>query len=274
MLRKVKKIVKRYIQKTEIKSEKIPLLEGSLLLGKIALITGASSGIGYGIAESIVKNGGKVVLTGRNIDKLDVACKKLGNGNADYIIWDASSIEEINEKLNEVINKFGKIDILVNNAGYHGNQNFMTISEEDYDFTFNTNLKYTFFLSQAVAKYFIEHEMSGNILNISSASSIKPAWSPYEISKWGVRGFTRGLARELAKYDIVVNGIAPGPCATEMSHWHDGDDLSWPSIPAGRMSMPVEIGNLAVFLVSRLGKNILGETVFCDGGSGLLTMNK
>jgi len=103
---------------------------------------------------------------------------------------------------------------------------------------------------------------------------MKPAWSPYEISKWSVRGFTRGLAREVAKYGIVVNGIAPGPTATSMSNWSEGDSISWSSIPLQRMVTAEEIGNMAVYLCSDYGKALIGETVFVDGGSGILTTNK
>ena len=85
------------------------------------------------------------------------------------------------KKLKKAVSIFGKIDILVNNAGYHGNQNFMTITEKDYDATFDVNMKNVFFMSQSVSKYMIEHRINGNILNIISAASAKPAWSPYEI---------------------------------------------------------------------------------------------
>lgn len=273
MLNKFKKAVKQHLTKVEIKAETIPILEGELLANKVALITGGNSGIGFGIASSFIKNGASVIITGRNEDKLKKACEILGSSSR-YITWDACSVADINNNLEQCISMFGKIDILVNNAGYHGNQNFLTISENDYDATFDVNLKFVFFLSQAIAKYYIDNSIDGNILNISSAASNKPAWSPYEISKWGVRGFTKGLARELAPNSIVVNGIAPGPCATEMSHWSEGDSLNWPSIPAGRMSLPQELGNLATFLVSDMGRNIIGETVFCDGGSGTLTVNR
>lgn len=178
------------------------------------------------------------------------------------------------ECVKQTVQRLGKIDILVNNAGYHGNQNFFTVTEEDYDNTFDINLKNVFFLSQKLAQHMMDYKLQGNILNIVSASAMKPAWSPYEISKWALRGFTRGLARELAPYGITVNGIAPGPTATAMSHWQEGDSIAWPSIPKGRMAMPEEIGNLAVYLCSDLGRLIIGETVFCDGGSGTLTLNK
>ena len=144
----------------------------------------------------------------------------------------------------------------------------------DFDNTFDVNIKNVFFMCQAIGKYFIENKIQGHILNISSASCAKPAWSPYEISKWACSGFTKGLARELIPYGIVVNGIAPGPIATAMSHWKEGDSLNWPSLPKGRLGLIEEIGNLAVHLCSDAGNFIVGEIVFCDGGSGTITSNK
>ena len=273
MIKRITKKFKKMLTTKNIVAKEIPVLYGTQLSDKIVLITGASSGIGFGIAQAIISNGGKVIITGRDTEKLNNACKSLGE-NARYLEWDASSTSLLETNLENAIKIFGRIDALINNAGYHGNQDFLTITESDYNNTFDTNLKFVFFLSQAISKYFIKNKIEGNILNISSASSMKPAWSPYEISKWGVRGFTRGLARELAPHGIVVNGIAPGPCATQMSNYKEGDFLNWNNIPSGRMSLPIEIGNLAVFLISSAGRNILGETIFCDGGSGLLTMNK
>lgn len=277
MIHKIKKKLKDKLTVKEIYTEQIPLLSGKLLEGRTALITGGGGyGIGCGIARAFVNQGAEVIITGRNEKRLKDTCEEL-NADAlrvDYIVWDHSEIEGISEHLDKAFQKFGPIDILVNNAGYHGNQDFFTVTEKDYDNTFDVNVKNVFFLSQKLSQHMIAHKLQGNILNISSASAMKPAWSPYEISKWACRGFTRGLARELAPYGITVNGIAPGPTATRMSHWQEGDSITWPSIPKGRMALPEEIGNLAAYLCSDLGRMILGETVFCDGGSGTLTVNK
>ena len=270
-------VIKKRIKKLlgDVKVEKVPLSSGEELKDKIALITGGGSGIGYGIASEFRAHGARVIITGRNEAKLADSCHKLGGIDyAQYIVWDHSRAEIIDEKFEIAKNIFGRIDILVNNAGYHGNQKFLTISVDDYDQTFDVNVKNLFFMCQKFSQYQIDNSLKGNILNISSASSVKPAWSPYEISKWACRGFTKGLARELAPYGITVNGIAPGPTATDMSNYIEGDPVTWNAIPKGRMAIPEEIGNLAVFLCSDMGHCIIGETVFCDGGSGTLTMNK
>lgn len=162
------------------------------------------------------------------------------------------------------------IDILVNNAGvnYKG---MPDATEEEYDKVLDTNLKGVFFLSQMLGKYFVTNNIKGNILNIASASCIRPADSAYTVSKWGIRGLTLGLAKTLAKYGITVNGIAPGPTATPMMI-KDGQSNMWlERLPLGRYIMPEEIANMAVYLVSDMGRSIMGDMIYMTGGAGVLT---
>ena len=116
----------------------------------------------------------------------------------------------------------------------------------------------------------IDNHIEGNVLNIASSSSLRPADSPYGISKWGVRGFTIGLAEKLLPYGIVVNGLAPGPTATDMLNAND-ISLNLPAKPLGRYILPEEIANLAVILVSSLGRTVIGDIVYATGGAGILT---
>lgn len=139
-----------------------------------------------------------------------------------------------------------------------------------YDNVLNTNLKGSFFLSQMFGKYMKENQIKGNILNIASSSSLRPAISAYTLSKWGMRGLTMGLAKSLAPYGITVNGIAPGPTATPMLK-SDNNNITNNSIPLGRFVMPEEIANMAVFLVSDLGRSIIGDIVYMTGGAGVVT---
>ena len=135
----------------------------------------------------------------------------------------------------------------------------------------DTNLKGTFFLSQLFGKYLVKNKIKGNILNIASASSLRPADSAYTLSKWGLRGLTLGLAKSLSKYGITVNGIAPGPTATPMMLKNEQSNMYLKRIPLGRYIMPEEIANMAVILTSNFGKSIIGDIIYMTGGAGNLT---
>lgn len=183
---------------------------------------------------------------------------------------DMTDITSFDDCLKEVLDKAGKIDILVNNAGVLGG-GISRCTEQEYDTILSTNLKGVFFLSQKVAHYMRDNHIEGNILNIASSSSLRPANSAYTLSKWGIRGLTMGLARTLAPYGIVVNGIAPGPTATPMimSDSH-ADNYYLPRSLAGRYAMPCEIANMAVVLVSNMGRMIIGDIVYMTGGAGII----
>lgn len=115
------------------------------------------------------------------------------------------------------------------------------------------------------------HQIKGNILNIASSSSLRPAVSAYTLSKWGIRGLTLGLAKTLAPYGITVNGVAPGPTATPMLMKGDRHNITHDGLPAGRYALPEEIANMALFLVSDMGRMVVGDIVYMTGGAALLT---
>ena len=117
------------------------------------------------------------------------------------------------------------------------------------------------------------NRIHGNILNIASSSSLRPANSPYIVSKWGIKGLTLGLAKMLIPYDIVVNGIAPGPTATPMLHRDEMQGIEDDSNPMKRLVSPIEIANMAVVLTSGLGRSIVGDTVYMTGGAGVITID-
>ena len=119
----------------------------------------------------------------------------------------------------------------------------------------------------------VKNEIKGNILNIASASSLRPAISPYTISKWGVRGLTLGMAKALAPYGIVVNGLAPGPTATPMLMKDDCDGIEHYGIPNQRYTTPEEVANFSVILVSSLSRSIIGDLIYMTGGAGNLTID-
>ena len=181
------------------------------------------AGIGYSIAESFIKNGAGVIITGRNLHKLEEAKKRLMKSclcESEKIqigILDISKIDILNEKFNEIIEKTNfKIDIFVNNAGVNCGEYFPETKEEDYDRVLDTNLKGSYFASQIFIKYMISNNIKGNLLNVTSSSALRPAISPYILSKWGERSLTLGLAKKYLPYGITINGIAPGNTATDM----------------------------------------------------------
>lgn len=250
---------------------------GELLKGKIALVTGGSSGIGLAIAKEFIQNGGKVVIAGTNENKLLACAKDINKPNQlKTIVIDVRDIELLDQKVQEAANLFPeqRIDILVNSAGLVTHSNFWNMRESEYDAIMDTNVKGTFFVSQAVAKYMISKQVKGHILHLSSSSSLRPAWTPYEMSKWAINGFTKGLADQLLPHGIVVNAIAPGPTATPMLGRKPEDTLYNEICPAGRYAMPEEIAHLAAFMVSSCADLVIGDTFYMTGGSGTISYHR
>lgn len=251
----------------------VTLAPNELLKNRCALVTGGTSGIGFAIAKLFLTSGASVCITGRNETKLQNASQKLrslGLGNVVYHILDNKDVSQFPSKIETVIEQLSKVDILVNNAGIYGGY-LNNAKEEDYDAILDTNLKGAFFLSKYIGKYMKENNIHGNILNVASSSSLRPAVSAYALSKWGIRGLTLGLAKSLAPYGITVNGIAPGPTATPMLIKGNINDITNPRNPSGRYALPEEIANMALFLVSDMGRMVIGDIVYMTGGAGLLT---
>lgn len=274
--------IKSFLKKklVKIKKEKvlIPCLQSELLLGKNALITGGSSGIGYAIAKSFLNSGASVTICGRKMDKLEHAKANLvkdcncGVDRIDLLGLDISSVENIRNTLPQFLCK-KKIDIFVNNAGTNGGKCFPNTDEEDYNRILDTNLKGMYFISQEIAKYMVENKIEGNILNITSSSSLRPGISPYIISKWGERSLTLGMAKKYLSYGIIVNGLAPGSTLTPMLRNNEENDLYLDYSPSKRYAAPEEIGNLATILVSGMGRMIVGDTIYATGGAGIVTFD-
>lgn len=276
----IKSILKRVlkaIQPTTVVTANVQVLQPSdYLKGRVALVTGGTSGIGYAIAKAYLNAGANVIITGRTEERLVKACESLTfsiemGGKCNFLVLDNQDIESIPDKIKEAVSLFGRIDILVNNAGVLGAY-ISNATEVDYDAVLDTNLKGVFFLSKEIGHYFKNNNLKGNILNIASSSSVRPAASAYTISKWGIRGLTIGLAKILAPYGITVNGLAPGQTATPMLRSNsETDNIAAPSTPIGRFALPEEIANMAVILVSDMGRLIMGDIVYMTGGAGILS---
>ncbi len=278
----MKKMIKKVMSKTKKKFSvktptPYPILEGELLNGRTALITGGGSGIGYSIAESFVKNGANVIICGRNekkligaVDKLKKQAKK--QQKVTYLVLDISEVDKIESILNEALSN-DKVDILVNNAGLGVGGKIGCTSVSDFEQLMRVNLEGTYFISQYFLNYMKKNKIQGNIFFLASSSSLRPANSPYMVSKWGILGLIKGLAKVGIKNGIVVNGIAPGPTATEMLGKNDASDISLDSSPSGRYIMPEEIANLSTILVSDLGKMVVGDVLFATGGAATITFD-
>ena len=268
----IKSLIKEKLTRIEIHNTETAIVEGNQLADKIALVVGGSGGIGGGIVDAFIRNGCRVVISGTNTSKMKELCDRY-NGWAKYVSINLKDVGQIRQGITEAISCFGRIDIFVHAAGSHGIGLFSEISEEVYDEVMDVNLKSVFFTCQEISNYMIRQKIQGHILLVGSASCAKPAWTPYEISKWGVRGFTLGLADTLVKHGIVVNSIDPGPVATRMIGKENTEDYAMPVNPAGRMATVNEVANLAVFMCSSAGDMIIGDTFFISGGSGTIKIS-
>lgn len=246
-------------------------LYGEILRGKNILITGGGSGIGFAIAKKCADCGAHVLITGRNQNKLELAVKEIGKEHCSSIMWDISSVEDIEHKLDECHKIFGEeITVLVNNAGIPPTKFWGNVDEAEWNNIYSINLKGMYFLSQALVKRWKQSPQSNyrKMLNISSQGGFVGATYPYRMVKWDVRGLTEGLGKQLINDRIIVNGIAPGVVKTSMQNFSllQGNNLYTNQNPLNRVILPEEIAELALFLISDASNSIIGQTIVCDGG--------
>ena len=283
----LKKVIKKIVSNLpapikEYKVEQVRLSPNELLKGRAAFITGGTSGIGFHIARAFLNSGATVVITSRKEGNLNKAYAELNKDGAFTaklfgVVMNNANTNSFRHCFDEALKKVSvdgncnQIDILVNNAGIIGG-NMQNTTEEEFDTVLDTNLKGVFFLSKMVGSYFKDNKIQGNILNIASSSSLRPAISAYTISKWGIRGLTLGLAKALAPYGITVNGIAPGPTATPML-LNEKDKINNSRNPIGRYALPEEIANMAVIFVSSMGRTVVGDILYMTGGAGITTFD-
>lgn len=276
---KIIKACKAFLKALETKQVQanISLLPpNELLVGRTALITGGTSGIGLEIARAFINAGATAIITGRDDNRVKNACQKIEDSvtrknHVRGLVFDVSDVDSMEQRLNEAvkISECNHIDILVNNAGVVG-AHIANATEKDFNNVMNTNLRGAFFLSKVFARYMINNGIQGNILNISSSSALRPAVSAYTLTKWGVRGLTLGLGKMFAPYGIVVNAIAPGQTATRMIQRENDKDLFSDTVPCNRVALPEEIANMAVIMVSDMCRLVIGDTLYMTGGSGIV----
>jgi 3-oxoacyl-[acyl-carrier protein] reductase len=243
-----------------------------LLENKTAIITGASRGIGRGIALEFAKQGANVAFTYNSSAEaakiLETELEQFGIKARGYqsnaAIYDAAQ-----DLVQEVIKEFGSVDVLINNAGITKDNLLMRISEEDFDKVIEVNLKSVFNLTKAVIRPMMK-QRKGSIINMSSVVGVKgnAGQTNYAASKAGILGFTKSVAQELGSRNIRCNAIAPGFIETEMTAKLDPNTVQeWrDSIPLKRGGTPEDVANACIFLASDLSDYVTGQTLNVDGG--------
>ncbi len=248
------------------------ILDQFNLAGKVAIVTGASTGLGQGMAMALAQAGADIV----GVDYVEMAetSQRIEQTGRRFlgIVANLMSIEPIAGIIERTVQTFGKVDILVNNAGIIRREDAIHYTEKDWDEVMNINVKTVFFFSQAVAKEYLKQGTGGKIINIASMLSYQggirvPA---YTASKSGVMGVTRLMANEWAKHNINANAIAPGYMATNNTALLRADEGRSAEIlgriPAGRWGTPEDVQGPVVFLASEASNYINGYTIAVDGG--------
>jgi 2-dehydro-3-deoxy-D-gluconate 5-dehydrogenase len=241
------------------------------LTGRVAIVTGANTGIGQGLAIALGKAGADVALVGRTPAEETAERVRAGGRRAAIIGADLSSIAPVQEVVDRTLSELGGLDILVNNAGIIRRADSLEFSEEDWDAVIDTNLKSVFFLCQAAARHMVP-KGRGKIVNIASMLSFQGGIRvpSYTASKSGVAGLTKLLANEWAGKGINVNAIAPGYIATNNTAALQADQVRnrqiMERIPAGRWGQPSDLAGAVVFLASDASDYIQGHILAVDGG--------
>ncbi len=244
------------------------------LTGKLALITGGGSGLGFAIARAFVESGARVVISGRREEALREACRCLGE-KAAFVQNDITQLDALPALVSKIESRFGAIDVLVNNSGTHLKKELSHVTDDDFHKVIHVNQEAVFSLTREVARVMIARGR-GCIIMVSSMASRYgiPKVVAYTASKAAVEGMTRALAVELSPSGIRVNCIAPGVIETPMSARALGQDPDrrrrvLERTPLGRLGRPEEVGHAAVFLASDAASYITGAILTVDGGNSI-----
>lgn len=255
------------------------MASGSQLSGKVAIVTGAASGIGRAIAHAFANEGAKVVLADVEEEAGEAVAAEIADrgGEALFRYCDVGERLDVRNLVCAATDAFDRVDILVNNAGVVSKGgDFLTLEEEEFDRVIRINLKGHFLVGQTVAQRMVaqveEGGAPGTIINMSSINAVLaiPAQTAYCASKGGIKQLTEAMALSLAPHGIRVNAIGPGTIATPMAGNVNGDPAAnrmlMSRTPLGRVGQPEEIASIAVFLASDGASYMTGQTVYADGG--------
>lgn len=240
---------------------------------QVVVVSGSSRGIGRAIAQGFAARRARVVITGRDEQTLRATAAELA-GNEAQVTWrvcDVACKADIDRLIPSVVEEFGQIDTLVNVAGVNRRKPALDVTEDDYDFILDINLKGAFFLSQAVGRHMVERR-SGCQINIASLNTDRPLKHvlPYAMSKAAIAHMTRGLAVEWGPSGVRVNAIAPGFILTDLTQklWSDATMQEWglANTPQRRLGVPADMIGAAIFLASPAASFFTGQTLYVDGG--------
>lgn len=250
--------------------------------GKVAIVTGASSGLGFSAAEAFAENGASVALLARRKDKLEKAVEeiKAAGGNAMAVECDVTDEEEVQKAVDQVVKEFGTVDILLNNAGTAQQGSVETLTVEEWDKSMNVNVKSMFLMSKYVVPH-MRKQKYGKIINISSVNAFVADKEDmfvrhvYNASKSAVRGLTLGMAASYAQDNITVNSVGPGLFETEMTEKtlfasKDFLDMYNKLTPASRPGKKGELNGTLLYLASDASSYVTGQYIIVDGGFSLV----
>ncbi len=242
------------------------------LKDKIAMVTGASRGIGREIALLFAREGARLMLTARNTEALEAVSREIaaaGFPQPEVFALDVKNAEKIQEVVDKILDKYKRVDILVNNAGVTKDGLFVRMTEADWDEVLGTNLKGTFLCMRAVSKVMMK-QRAGKIINMASVIGLtgNAGQANYAASKAGIIALTKSVAKELGSRNVLVNAIAPGFIETEMTQGL-GEDLKntiLKSIPVGSFGKPADVAKAALYLASEESDFVTGQVITVDGG--------